>query len=269
MSRLVSPAAFGLMAASRVFISVISLVSALGLGSAIVQRNRIDVRDVRCMFTYSVLIGSLATLALASLSPAIASVLHTPQLTDVIRWLSLMLFVLSVGVTAEALLTRRMDFAVGVSPGWYRMAFGYLGVGIPLALQGAGVWSLVAAQLTQAGVYSLALLVVTRHSMIPIISWQRARPMVRFGVGVSVLSLGEYLGSNLDTLAVARWIGPAGLGQYSWATLRLVYPRKRRRHPLAQCYSRWWLGFSNFPIGFAGRFVRQSELSPRSLSLAP
>ena len=216
MSRLVSPSAFGLMAASGVFISVISLVSKFGLGSALVQRSRIDHRDVQCMFTYSVLIGSLATLALALLSPVVARVLRIPELTEVVRWLSLILVISSVGLTAEALLTRRMDFRRIAYLRTGSLAVGYLGIGVPLAVAGAEVWSLVAAQLAQAALYSLALLVVTRHSMIPLISWQRARPLVRFGAGVSVLSLGEYFGSNLDTVAVGAVDRP------SWS--RAVFP---------------------------------------------
>lgn len=227
MGRLVSPTAFGLIAAAGVLISVVKLVSGFGLGSAVVQRENVDGSDVRCAFTYSVLFGLSSTVIVVVLSEAAAQLLGSAQLTPLIRVMALGLFVVSFGSIAEASLRRAMRYRALATLDLSSMTFGFLFVGVPLAIAGAAEWSLLCAQLTYSLLYTVGLLLVVRHSLRPIFAWSRARRFVLFGGGVSLLSLFEYAGSNLDTIGVSRYLGPAQLGQYSRATLLFSLPAYR------------------------------------------
>jgi lipopolysaccharide exporter len=224
MGRLVNPAAFGLVAAAGVLISVLSLVSNFGLKSAVVQREQVDAADVRCAFTYAVLIGLTSTVVAVLLSAVAEDIMGVSGLAPLVRVLSLSLLVTSFGVVADARLRREMRYRTVAIVDLSAMACGFLLVGIPLAIAGANEWSLVFAQLSYTFLDAVALLLIARHSLVPIFSWARARRFVLFGGGVSALSLLEYGGSNLDTVGVSRYLGATDLGQYSRATLLFSLP---------------------------------------------
>ncbi len=224
MARLVRPAAFGLIAAAGVLISILGLVSEFGLKSAVMQRQDVDAADVRCAFTYSVLFGLTTTIAAFLLSSLAAKVMGISALGPLVRVLSLSLLITSLGVVAEATLRRDLRYRTVALVDVAAMACGFLLVGVPLAIAGANEWSLIFAQLSYTSLDALALMLIARHSLVPIFSWDRARRFVLFGGGVSGLSLFEYAGSNLDTVGVSRYLGPTELGQYSRATLLFSLP---------------------------------------------
>jgi lipopolysaccharide exporter len=224
MSRLVNPSAFGLIAAAGVLISILSLVSRFGLGSAVIQREHVDAQDVRSAFTYAVLIGLMLTAVAIALSGFGAKLMGVSTLIPVIRVLSLGLLITSFGTVAEATLRRALRYRTVAALDLASMTLGFLFVGIPLAIAGANEWSLICAQLSYTLIYTIGLLLIVRHPLVPIFSWSRARRFVVFGGGVSILSLFEYTGSNLDTVGVSRYLGPASLGQYSRATLLFGLP---------------------------------------------
>lgn len=92
----------------------------------------------------------------------------------------------------------------------------YLGVGIPLALWGAGIWSLVLAQLSQAFFGSLFSYAVVRHSVVPLIH-SRHRSMLSFGFRILGANISSWGISNLDNTVVGRFAGAVPLGLYNRA----------------------------------------------------
>jgi O-antigen/teichoic acid export membrane protein len=90
-------------------------------------------------------------------------------------------------------------------------------VGLVLALTGAGVWSLVAQQLT-AGVTSLVLLWAV-SDWLPGFRFSRshARDLVGFTSGVYLANIGGFLNRRSDTLLMGLFFGPAVVGIYRLA----------------------------------------------------
>jgi lipopolysaccharide exporter len=118
----------------------------------------------------------------------------------------------------EALLRREMRFRAIAMCQVTSFALGYLVVGITLAVRGWGANSLVAATLTQGGLYFLLLTVLARPPLRLTLQWSTSRALLSFGGTVTIVGFLEFLQSSLDTLSVSRWVGTAGLGQYSRAT---------------------------------------------------
>ena len=172
-------------------------------------------------------IGLLVASAAFILSPVLAAIVRETQAATVMRWLALGLFLGAITTVPEALLRRTLRFKAMTIVQMFGFAVGYLMVGIPLALRGWGVWSLVAASIVQ----SAALLVgYTMFARLPrrfIVSQPAARALLGFGGTVTATGFLEFLTSSLDTLAVGRWIGSAGLGQYSRGTYLVSLPVER------------------------------------------
>jgi lipopolysaccharide exporter len=64
----------------------------------------------------------------------------------------------------------------------------------------------------------------SRHSLSFIYRWKYYKPLYSFGARVSVISFFEFIGSNLDTLAIGHFIGAAPLGIYNRAFMLVNLP---------------------------------------------
>src|SRR5258708_33899105 len=87
---------------------------------------------------------------------------------------------------------------------------GYAAVGVSAAYLGAGVWSLVAAQLMQPLLYSLHTYWHVRHSLRPCVHRSGFR-LLRFGTQITGANLINWTISNLDNRLVARTFGSTSL----------------------------------------------------------
>lgn len=224
MARLLDPEAFGVVAGAMVGLRFITYFARFGIGNAVVQRDVLEDADVRVAMTLSVLIGTGAGVLALAMSPVIAGAIGQTEVAAVMRWLALGLVVAGVAAVPEALLRRSMRFRALAIIGTVSFGIGYLGVGIATAARDWGVWSLVAATLTQGLILAIGVLIAARPSLRPSLERRRGRRILTFGGAVSLTGFLEFLGSNLDTLAVGRWAGTAALGQYSRATYLVSLP---------------------------------------------
>jgi lipopolysaccharide exporter len=218
MSRLLHPVDFGVVAAAVLSLRFVTYLSRFGLGSAIVQRATLSRQETAVAQSVALVTGSFIAIVAVLASPLLATIVRQPGAAHVIRWMSISILIGAVTSVPEALLRRAMRFrAVAISQ-VVSFVVGYLGVGISLAGRGWGADSLVAATLTQACVYFVLVVILARPPLRFTAQWSTSRSLLSFGGAVTVIGFMEFLQSSLDTLSVSRWIGTAGLGQYSRAT---------------------------------------------------
>jgi O-antigen/teichoic acid export membrane protein len=224
VSRRLDPTAFGLLALANLVLRFTTYFSQMGITSAIVQRPELDGLMIRCAFTISSLV-SLCFFALTfALAPVAASVFDQPELTAVVRWLGVTLLISGLGAASAGLLQRAMQFRFIAAAEVGSYAVAYTGVGLVLAVHGAGVWSLVVAAVLQTALLAMIKYLAVRHSLRPSLERTRSRSLVSFGGSVSLVGFTEFLGGNFDTLAVGRYYGAAALGQYSRANMVAALP---------------------------------------------
>ncbi len=224
ISRRLSPSDFGLVAIAGLPLALSGYFANMGISSAVVQRPELDDRDVRVAFTGSVVFGLIITAAVELLAPAIGQLFRNPSVVPVLRALGLSFAITSFGSVSVGLMRRQMRFRqlAIIEVASYTLAYPL--VGLLLAWQGAGIWSLVGAALTRSVAIVLLALALAPHSLMPLIDGGRARRIYRFGGLVTVTSLLEFAGSNADTFAVGRFIGAESLGLYNRATLVIGLP---------------------------------------------
>lgn len=107
-------------------------------------------------------------------------------------------------------------------------ALGYGVVGISLAVAGAGVWSLVVAVVCGQFLSTAFQYSRTRHSLRPTFAVRRFSHLYGFGARISMLSLLEFFGRQLDTFAVGRYTTTALLGQYNRAFVVVNLPMSQQ-----------------------------------------
>jgi len=217
LARLLTPQDFGIMATATVVINLVSLLQHLGIGPALVQRTDLKPIHIRVGFTLSLFFSGLITTAVWAAAPVIAHFFHLENLVAILRVLALTFLLTGLSIVARALLQREMRFRALAAIGALSHAVGYVGVGIPLAALGLGVWALVGAYLTEVLVSSGSALLLKRHDFRPTINWPTARELFSFGGSYTIARIANYVGTQVDKIIVARELGHHDLGIYSRA----------------------------------------------------
>jgi len=224
VSRLLSPATFGLMAVATLSTQFGKTFADMGLGQALIQKAEITEEDVRAVFTSSLLMGLVFFTALWFGAPLLADAVNAREAVPLIRAMGLVLVLTTCGIASQSLLFRELRFREQAVREIASFVIGFLLIGIGSALAGAGVWSLVAARVSGTFFATVLGYAAVRHSLRPLLAWRRLRPLYSFGGRTSASSLAGYFSQNLDTMAVSRYTGAAVLGQYSKAYMVTSYP---------------------------------------------
>jgi O-antigen/teichoic acid export membrane protein len=217
MARLLSPSAFGLFAASLLVIGFGSIFSELGVGPAIVQRPDLEERHIRVAFTLSLLMCGPVVLLIWFGAPIIAGFFRMPELMPIVRVICAVCICHAISLVAEALAQRALRFRWLAGVDAMGFGFGFIIIGPALALAGWGVWALVAAQLAQHGIRTLALLVGQPHSKRLLLDREAAGHLLYFGGGFTLARIGNYLAGHGDNLVVGHMLGAQALGLYAHA----------------------------------------------------
>jgi len=216
LARLLGPKPFGQVAAAMLVFGLANQLANAGFSSALVQAPKLDGKDVRFAFTFQVAIGAALTVCCALVAPLVGIAMHDPVIGDVLRVTGLVFLIQAFGQTSASLLRRRLAFRPVQTAQVLSSVAGYAVVGVVAASLGAGVWSLVAAQLAQSITFTALVYAQDRHSVVPCWSWSSLR-LARFGINVTGLNILNWSISNFDYIFVGRAFGSTSLGLYSRA----------------------------------------------------
>jgi PST family polysaccharide transporter len=224
LSRLLSPEDFGVMGVATIFVALAEIFSDLGVGPAIIQRRDLNRSHLRVGFTTTILFGMVMVLALWAGAPLVARFFRDGTIAGVLYGVSFSFLFSSFGAVSEALLRRNLQFKklMWVDLGSYTL--GYAVVGLSMAWNGFGVWSLVGATLSQSFLKSVFLLVAQPHPMRPSFARQELRELVYFGGGMTLSRLFAFGASRGDYFVVGRALGVGLLGTYTRADRLMNLP---------------------------------------------
>lgn len=224
LTRLLTPADFGVVSAALIVISVSTVFSQLGLAPALVQRPVLEARHAQTAFVASVVLGFALAAGVWVCAGPVATFFRMPGSADVLRALALLFPIRGASVVAESLIQRELGFSWLAKRDVVSYGLGYGLVGIALAWAGVGVWSLVAAQLSQATLQAVLLLWVRPPAWKPLPSWAALRELLSFGAGFTLARVANLLADQGDNVVVGRVMGPAPLGIYTRAFQLMSVP---------------------------------------------
>lgn len=224
LARLLPVHAFGLIAQAMIVVELISVISEFGMTAALVQCRELKNEHIRVGFTLSLILGVATSTLLWFAAPLFGRIFQTNELTSIIRLLILTLAFTSVGFTASALLTRRMEFKKLFRVEIISYVFGYAFFGVLLSLLDYGLWALVWASIAESIIKVVVLLVVSPHPKRPSLSRSETGQLLRFGFGMSLARIMNVAARNGDYFVVGRWLGVSALGLYSRGLLLMSLP---------------------------------------------
>lgn len=216
LARLLDPEGFGLVALASVFIAFMEIVLDQGLSQAIIQRQELDPEHLDTAFWANLTVGILLTTFSMTFAEPVAMLFNHPQLTPILRWLSLSFLFNALSCIQQAIFHRQLAFKFVAM----RSLFATLGagiVGVIMALAGFGVWSLVGQKLTGAVVGALVLWGASDWRPKFHVSVKHFRELFAFGISQMGFNIVNFFNRRSDDFLIGYFLGPVALGYYTIA----------------------------------------------------
>lgn len=216
LARLLAPEAFGMVALVIVFIAVLQVFVDSGLGNALIQKKNADDLDFSSVFYFNMAVCLVLYVLMFAAAPFIAGFYNMPDLTPVVRVLSLMLVISGVRNIQQAYVSRHLMFRRF----FYATLGGTIGaaaVGIGMAYKGFGVWAVVAQQLFNAALGTLILWITVKWRPKLVFSMERLKGLFSYGWKLLASSLINTLYIEIRQLIIGKVYLPEELAFYNRA----------------------------------------------------
>jgi PST family polysaccharide transporter len=223
LSRLILPEAYGVVAIITILIGFLNLFSDMGLGINIIQHPEMSIDNVNRLFSFSMIIGIVLTLATILASIPLSSFYENSVYYHLCPIVSVASFFNAVNVVPNAILTRDKKFKlIALRTIICSLISGVIAV--ILAWYGLGVYALISQFLI-----SSLFLFIWNYANNPL-------KIVRFKFSKVIHLLGSYslfqilfnflnyFTRNLDHLLIGKFFGAAGLAQYNKSYFLYLYP---------------------------------------------
>jgi len=225
MARLLAPEIFGLLAMATVFTSINNLFVDFGTRDAIVRQKEIDRGFLCSIFWFNIFIGLVVFLIMLLASRWIADFYGYPILQTIVCLMSVNILFSAMAIVPRGLLIREMNFRAFF---WEASLIPPISglIGIYLAWQGFGVWSLVTQQMI--AVIGGSILVWILVGWFPNFTFQlfHIKQIFPYSSYLSVTKISNYFTKQGDLFLIGKFLGAASLGIYSKGYGILTKPLK-------------------------------------------
>lgn len=216
LARLLGPSAIGLVALAMSAPTILSVPVAKGVPDALVQRKYLEDIHVDSAFWFLLGLGAAISALIWASADLIEAAFDQPGLDELVRWTSLIVIVNAFAAVPSAMLRRRLEFRQFALR--TLLGAGVAGiVGLSMALQGFGVWSLVAMNLGRAA--SEGVFIFWACDWRPRFRFSYAKCAELFGFSASVVaqSLIRMLNDEIPKVVIGAFLSPSAVGIYSLA----------------------------------------------------
>ncbi len=223
LARMLSPSDYGVIGMLAVFFAIAQTFIDSGFGSALIRKKDCTDVDYSTAFYFNIVVGLISFIALFSCAPYIASFFNTPILKDVCRVLSINLFINSLTIVQNSILTSDINFKSLAKINVVCTLMSGV-VGVSMAYMGYGVWSLVYQQLTSAIIRAIMLWLSTKWRPQLIFSKDSFKYLFGFGSKILSSSLLHTIYANLTTIIIGKYYTPKDLGYYARGESLATFP---------------------------------------------
>ena len=216
LARLLLPEEFGLIAMLTIFMAVAQSFINSGFGQALIQKQDVTHIDECSIFYFNILVGFLAAGLLCLTAPWIAGFYNQPLLVPLTYALSLNLIINAFGLVQITLLTKHIDFKTQLKVSVIATVISGT-IGVTMALNGFGVWSLVAQSLGSNLFQTILLWFFNTWRPSLVFSLDSLFGMFTFGSRLLASGLLDTVFRNIYIVVIGKLFSPADLGFYSRA----------------------------------------------------
>jgi O-antigen/teichoic acid export membrane protein len=223
LARMLGPHVYGLASFAMPLISLAALVSDTGLSSAVAGGAKLSVTVESNIFWLSLLSGVALALLVCLAAALIGYISGQMEIVPVIIGLSPLLVIGAATTLLNGLIIRQHRFWAFTVSDIVSFALSSL-TAILLALNGFGIWSLVAQMLVLTGVKFVCLFSICRPTIILRFKPFEIRKLISFGLDVVGANVFNFIGRNVDNLIIGWTMGLTSLGWYAMAYQIIAMP---------------------------------------------
>lgn len=229
LSRLLTPADFGVIAVATVIIVFFNVFSDMGLGAAIVQKRDLTEKDYNSIFSITVFTGIILAGIFFGSSWLIAKIYEDDRLIVLCQVLSAQILLSTWNIVPNALLTRDKMFKfIGIRTLVVQLILA--GFSIGAAFLGFGVYTLL---INPVGGALIGFVInytkkPTKFNIKP--NFGVIKKIAGYSGYTFGFSLINYFSRNLDTLLIGRVFGLTPLGFYEKSYRLMLMPVQNLTH---------------------------------------
>lgn len=225
LTRLLDKSDFGLIAIASTVIAFTDIFAELGLAVALIHKQNITLDEYSSVYWLNIGMSLVICAITMLLAPWVASFYNQPELTLIVRMLSLKILFTAFGKMFQTIKTKNLEFKF-ISK--VRIITSIVGIitSTLLAYWGCGVMSLVWGQLVQIainqGIYAIAGMRQMRLRLH--FSFDEVKDVLKIGgyqIGTQVL---DFLASRLDVFLIGKFFTMEDLGVYNIAKELITKP---------------------------------------------
>jgi O-antigen/teichoic acid export membrane protein len=215
LARILLPHDFGSMAIMLSIINYLGIFIQSGLAITIVQRKNLENKDISSLFSISLLIATVLYFILFFSAPWIGYI-YKIDITLPIRILSLSFFLSSINSIQVGILTRHLYFKMI----FIRSVLSITVAGVTailMAINGFGIWALVAYSLVSSLFAIIAMSFVPEARIRLGISWKRVKELYAFSIKIVITNLICGAGDTFRTMLIGKKYTTPQLAYYDKA----------------------------------------------------
>ena len=233
LSRLLSPADFGLLAMVAPLYGLALIFQDLGLGHATVQSAQVTPAQSSALFWLNIAVSLCLAVPLIFGAPMVGWFYGDDRVAGLTRGFAFMIVIGALGAQHSALLNRSMRFRFLAILDTIVVLATFLGA-VLLAAVFHSYLALFASYVIGVSVNVIGAWIGS--GFVPgLPRWESsAQQMIRLGAGITGYNVFTFIARNLDNVLIGRVWGDAALGLYDRAYKFLLFPVLQINAPLAR-----------------------------------
>lgn len=216
MARLLTPEDYGLIGMLAIFLAVAQSLIDSGFSQALIRKQNRTEKDNSTVFYFNIVVSSFLYILFFISAPYVSAFYNTPELSSIMRVISLGVVINSLAVVQRAQYTINIDFKTQAKASFTAAVFSG-SVGITLAYTGSGVWALVVQQLLNLSINTVMLWYYSRWRPLLYYSWQSFRELFAFGSKLMLSGLLNTIYRNIYPIVIGKIFSASSLGHYTRA----------------------------------------------------
>ena len=230
IARMIGPEEYGLVALCWIFVALASCICN-GLVDAIISMKIRDDKQLSTLFWSVITCGIIISLFTFISAESFSKIMGNEKLIPLIKYFSILPFLLSLISVPNALITATMDFRVFAIRTFFSTIISAI-VGITLAIKGYGAYALLTQHIT--------LYIVMNIVIWPSCKWYPKWLFQLIGMKEAILLGMARIGSSLMTFAekefprvlLGVYLGPTAVGLYAFSMRIRYVPEEALIYPI-------------------------------------
>lgn len=214
LARMIVPEIYGNIALVMIFITIMQVFVDSGLGNSLIQKKDSDDIDFSTVFWFNVIFCLILYAIIFFAAPFIALWLEIEEFTSVLRVLGLTIIISGVKNIQQAYVSKHMQF----KKFFFSTLGGTIGaavVGVVMAINGYGVWALVAQSLFNVLVDTIILWITVSWKPKFAFSFSRLKALYSYGWKILVSTLIDTIYNNIRSLIIGKMYSSEDLAYYN------------------------------------------------------